>query len=336
MALEGADPWNTDGNPPTPPGGAAGGERSPDREGRGIVLKVHPALEDQFWKDCPVEPGCVIESPTSRQEEGREEKSRLAVFVEAISIAEHGAWLDVKFLGGAHKWSREEGIKAFSRERRRVHVCRVSTVECEEPGHKAWHVEEVAVMPPGMAPPDYVEKVKRKEWQKRYEEVVQSLKGRRGGGQAVASEAGPPPAPPGRISALRSRLQSRAAPPPGEGRGNIAASAALQKVPDPGSSRQAWSDSDRPPHQTGVGRGDQFRLPPGQPVESTSLHEDCAGRGRVASGSRGAPRQKIAGSEAPEEPVPAKKRPPTVRSPQGPHSTLYAPHSGLHFTLYTF
>ena len=76
----------------------AEGAGADEASGRGMVLTVDPSHE--FWKDCPVEPGCVLELPTERRTEAGIERSLMAVFVKSMEIDESGLWVTVRFLGG--------------------------------------------------------------------------------------------------------------------------------------------------------------------------------------------------------------------------------------------
>ena len=88
-----------------PPPGVMPGEEGITEEGRGLVLQVKPAADPQFWKDCPISPGCIIEFPTRRNGESGEETSAIALYVEGISRDDTGFWLTVKFLGAEDRWS---------------------------------------------------------------------------------------------------------------------------------------------------------------------------------------------------------------------------------------
>ena len=59
------------------------------------------ALEVQFWKDCRVNCGCIVEVPVTCHPEGDFDldESHFAVFVKDNQFEEHGASLDIKFLG---------------------------------------------------------------------------------------------------------------------------------------------------------------------------------------------------------------------------------------------
>ena len=103
-----------------PDGGAGPDPSGPP--GRGLVLSVVAPSEPQFWKDCPVEPGCVLELPSIRETEHGEETSEMAVFVDSVSEDATGLRVTVKFLGASTAWAREIGIKVFSREKKFVHV----------------------------------------------------------------------------------------------------------------------------------------------------------------------------------------------------------------------
>lgn len=146
-----------------------------DLGGVGPVIQVLTTEDRQFWKNCPIEVGAVLQLPTHRGEPPEVEDSNMAVFVHSLTEDESGLWLQVKFLGGAHPWSRDRGIKIFSRERRAIHVCLMGVTDCPVDAEKTWHVERFTVFPPGVPPPSYVEKAKRKDWKKLYTRSI-SLK----------------------------------------------------------------------------------------------------------------------------------------------------------------
>ena len=212
--LEGEDEGERPAFPPFPPlrREANAGE---EPGGSGPVIQVLTTEDPQFWKNCPVEVGAVLELPTHRGEPPEVEDGSFAVFIHKLTEDESGLWLQVKFLGGAQPWSRDQGIKLFSRERRAIHVCLMGVSECPVDAEKTWHVERFTVFPPGVPPPSYVEKVKRKEWKKLYQELF-SQGGKEAGGRsrkAPAEEAEVPLGGAARLSALRSRLQARTAAP---------------------------------------------------------------------------------------------------------------------------
>ena len=201
-----------EGFPPSPPEGFGAGE--PAAEEPGIAIMVDTLRDPQFWKDCPVELGSVLELPLLRHNGEEEEKGLVCVYVADVYRAESGLYLGVKMLGADAQWCRLEGVKMFSRERRRVHVCRVGPVACEEANPKLWHIQDFSVFPPGSHPPKYVEKVKLKEWRKLYaatmEERTRGDPRKRGAEPERREEEGAPD----RVAALRRRLQARKGIPP--------------------------------------------------------------------------------------------------------------------------
>ena len=201
------------GQEDSPSAGAGDGNEEEETPGRGVVFSVQPPLDPQFWKDIPFERGCILEIPAVRRGENGEEKAEMAVFVKHMEVDVSGVWVQVRFLGASTVWGREGGIKIFSRERKFVHVCRGGAADCasaEDP--KAYHVEDLAIFPAGVDPPGYVEKAKKKEWRKLYDEMIAEQAGvapRGEGAQARPAFPPVPPTPTDRISALRSRLQGR-------------------------------------------------------------------------------------------------------------------------------
>jgi hypothetical protein len=138
-----------------------------------MVIQARLPTDPQFWKDCPLEKGCIIEFPLEKPDEEEAVQSEVSVLVEEVEEDGSGLWLKVRHLGSAALWAREMAIRLFSRERRQIHVCREGCAVCsmaDDP--RSFHLDELAIFPVGMEPPDYVEKGKRKEWKKRYEEIV--------------------------------------------------------------------------------------------------------------------------------------------------------------------
>lgn len=175
-----------------------------------MVIQARLPTDPQFWKDCPLEKGCIIEFPLEKPDEEEAVQSEVSMLVEEVEEDGSGLWLKVRHLGSAALWAREMAIRLFSRERRQIHVCREGCAVCsmaDDP--RSFHLDELAIFPVGMEPPDYVERGKRKEWKKRYEEIVKEAAEVGGRGVAMASTPAFPPAAPDRISALRSRLQAR-------------------------------------------------------------------------------------------------------------------------------
>ena len=52
-------------------------------------------------------------------------------------MGDHGAWLQVKYIGASQVWLHEWAVKTFSRERQPVHVCRGGTLRCKV-RERAW------------------------------------------------------------------------------------------------------------------------------------------------------------------------------------------------------
>ena len=186
--------------------------------------------------------------------------------------------LPVKFLGGAHEWAREGGVKTFSRERKQLHVCREGAVNCSLPGDKLWHVDVLAVFPLGAQPPDYVAKPKRREWARWHAQIKGQVPAGRGKGGPVTSVPTFPPSPPDRISALRSRLQQRA--PAGAGRGSGSARSHASPARRPARDKPKRRRESR---QDGTRGGDQFGLAATGSTTEIPINAGSAGTSRGAA-----------------------------------------------------
>jgi len=209
--------------PPSPPG--EGGEGGSEVGEPGVAILVDAIRDPQFWKDCPVEKGCVLELPFLRRNGNEDEKGLVCIYVSDVCREESGLYLGVKLLGADAHWCRLEGVKMFSRQRRRVHVCKHGPLSCEDNHPKLWHIQEFAVFPPGSHPPKYVEKVKLKEWRKLYAATLEE-RGRGGLGKGEGAPERRDEGAPDRVAALRKRLQMRQHGPP--------AGAGLDAVSPPG------------------------------------------------------------------------------------------------------
>ena len=198
--------------PPSPPEGF--GREDPALGEPGLAIMVDALRDSQFWKDCPVELGSVLELPMLRRNGEEEQKGLVCVYVADVYRVETGLYLGVKMLGADAQWCRLEGVKMFSRERRRVHVCRVGPVACEDANPKLWHIQDFAVFPPGSHPPKYVERVKLKEWRKLYAATMEERTREDPAKRAADPERGEEGGALDRVAALRKRLQARHGTPP--------------------------------------------------------------------------------------------------------------------------
>ena len=118
-------------------------------------------------------------------------------------MGDHGAWLQVKYIGASQVWLHEWAVKTFSRERQPVHVCRGGTLRCkvrEERGHHVW---EFLILAPGLEPPSYVGRPKVREWRKLYADVMKA------GGRPAQEGPGQDGDVQDRIARLKERLKSR-------------------------------------------------------------------------------------------------------------------------------
>ena len=205
-AVDGPEEHPRGGNPPS---GEDGIEEEPEE---GLAIWVNALLEPTYWEDCPVEPGCVLELPIWEKLDGEEREGYMSVFVKDMMETEDGQTLGVRFLGGIPKWAQDAGVKRFSRERQRVHVCRNGAVACSFLGEKLYHTEEFKVLPRGAVPFDYVDSRMRKEW-KRLLEELQANEKKAARKEGVASPEKPGGNPPvnsatDRISALKRKLST--------------------------------------------------------------------------------------------------------------------------------
>ena len=208
---------------PNPPGGGAEGANHPAAAEAGAAGLVSLLEPGDFWTARSVRPGCILDVPVAQEEEGVQQPGCIILFVQEVKYLMPGCWVKVRFLGGEPAWARAEGIKVFSRERRDLHLCCGGVDACSETEGKAYHVELFGVYPPGHPPPECVEKAKRREWAKLYQELS------RQGAPPGAEGAGAPQGGPregdavDRISALRKRLQAGRPLAAAEESGEIAA-----------------------------------------------------------------------------------------------------------------
>eukprot|EP00435_Cladocopium_sp_Y103_P048995 s280_g14.t1 len=194
---------------PPPEGGARETDRVAEARAMGLVSLLQP---DNFWEAHPVRPGCVLDIPISQVTDGKQSPGCVIVFVQEVLYLAHGCQCKVRFLGGDPDWARAEGIKVFSRERRSLHLCMGGVDACTADNEKLYHVELFGIYPPGLPPPECVEKAKRREWSKLYQELMGSappLAAPGAGVEEKEAEENPPERDAvDRISALRKRLQA--------------------------------------------------------------------------------------------------------------------------------
>ena len=214
-------------SPPTPlegpAGGAGPGDRAAreaaeamevevmeaarrEREGNGVEPGMGIAFcatDPRSWDSNILVPGALVEIPCSPPEGSEQREGLVLLFIKELEMGDHGAWLQVKYIGASQVWLHEWAVKTFSRERQPVHVCRGGTLRCkvrEERGHHVW---EFLILAPGLEPPSYVGRPKVREWRKLYAEVMKA------GGRPAQEGPGQDGDVKDRIARLKERLKSR-------------------------------------------------------------------------------------------------------------------------------
>ena len=179
----------------------------------GVAMPVNLADDEGFWDHRPVQPGCILEVPVSRDTIDGHEDATMAVFVMAATYAPTGCWVKCKLLGGSTEWAKAHGIRVVSRERQGLHLCYGGRERCKELAKKGQHIGSFGVYLPGAGCPNYVEKAKKREWKKLYQEAMGGPPGSaRGAGEEQREAPLEADTQLDRISALRKRLQARSEP----------------------------------------------------------------------------------------------------------------------------
>lgn len=164
--------------------------------------------EDFFWTNRPSLEGGVIEFQLQPEKAEDVGDGTVACWVTSCHFDADGCSLMVKWLGSGALWSRTRAISLFSRGKRMLHVCRNGVTRCGERAKTFFHVDNFKWKPPGVAPPNFVDAVKKKEWQKLNRERS------KGGAPAKAPPGGEekddtPLGVGDRVSRLRSRLLAK-------------------------------------------------------------------------------------------------------------------------------
>lgn len=212
--MAGVGPWGGDGGDGDySPSLAEGGEGVPlaGVTDDGVATTYNLRSDEEFWDLRPVKPGCILEIPVSREMAEGPEESHWAVFVMGVRYEATGCWVRARLLGASTDWARTLGIRLISRERQSIHLCLGGREVCQEIGKKGQHITALGVFPPGEGCPGYVDKGKKREWKKLYQEAMGiSPGGARGAGGGPKEPAkGEERGPADRISALRKRLQDK-------------------------------------------------------------------------------------------------------------------------------
>ena len=177
-----------------------------EREGNGVEPGMgiaFRATDPQSWDSNILVPGALVEIPCSPPEGSEQREGLVLLFIKELEMGDHGAWLQVKYIGASQVWLHEWAVKTFSRERQPVHVCRGGTLRCkvrEERGHHVWEFLSLA---PGLEPPSYVGRPKVREWRKLYADVMKA------GGRPAQEGPGQDGDVQDRIARLKERLKSR-------------------------------------------------------------------------------------------------------------------------------
>ena len=77
----------------------------------GIAILAGTQRDPQFWKDCPVELGCILELPFTRRTGEEEDRAHVCVYVTDVESSRAGLTLGVKMLGANAQWCRLDGVK---------------------------------------------------------------------------------------------------------------------------------------------------------------------------------------------------------------------------------
>ena len=185
-----------------PDGSNVDGEELEEEEAKGLGVPFF-GTDPQSWDSGALVPGAIIEFEVSEPTlaDGTERKGLISAFVKEMETGAHGAWLRVRVLGGTTAWAMEWGTKTFSREKKRVHVCRFGLKHCKVGDERGHHIWEFMTFAPGIPPQAYVGKAKVRDWKKLYEEARGGSKEPRespGGGAGDSA--------PDRVALLKSRL----------------------------------------------------------------------------------------------------------------------------------
>ena len=208
-----------------PPEGWGGRESDVEREdGPGLEEEADPEGPDgerglglaffgtdpKSWESGALVPGAIMEFEISDKDAtgGTGRNGLVAIFIRDVEVGDHGAWIRPKMLGGSVSWSIDWGVKAFSREKQRIHVCRHGLKHCKIAEARGHHLWEFYLYPPGIPPPAYVVKARVREWKKEYKEIMEKQ-----GKLRRSPKEGAGDAPLDRVAQLRARLmQARDGP----------------------------------------------------------------------------------------------------------------------------
>ena len=283
MAMSGADEEERSPRAPFPPapppwlGGEpgveeerrdtpVGEEEAPpgDMEGSEPDAGVPFYAEDpRCWESNALTPGALVELAVS-DPAGVGAEAVVVLFLRAVDIGPHGCWAHVRLLGASAAWAQEWAIKTFSREKRRLHICRHGVKHCLVKDAKGYHVGDCFTHAPGEEPPPYVGKAKKREWGKLYEEIMREKQKPR---DAVDRGAGDPTLD--RVARLKERLMRM------KGGGAVAAA--------PERSRRVHFEEDPPARQPALKdrpvKREKTRVEVVDLVQTTSTPER-EGRGR--------------------------------------------------------
>ena len=212
--MAGVGPWGGDGGDGDySPSIADGGEGVPPVgvTEDGVATTYNLSSDEEFWDLRPVKPGCILEIPVSRELAEGPEGAHWALFVMGVRYEATGCWVRVRLLGASTEWARALGIRLISRERQSIHLCLGGRDGCKEVGKKGQHITTLGVFPPGEGCPSYVDKAKKREWKKLYQEAMGIPPGSAlgAGGGLKEPVRGEDRGPADRISALRKRLQDK-------------------------------------------------------------------------------------------------------------------------------
>ena len=149
--------------PPEPPGEAEWPDGSePDEHAAGSQDEEDDASlgtpffvsDPKCWESGALKPGALIEFEIEDQNgpDGGRRTGLVLVFVKAVEMGDHGCWATVRILGGSLDWCTEWGIKTFSREKKRLHICRFGPKHCGVADARRHHIGALFTIAPAVPP----------------------------------------------------------------------------------------------------------------------------------------------------------------------------------------
>ena len=177
--------------------------------GPGLVIDV--VRTPKFWESNLLCSGCIIEFELEVGKGSGKETGGVAVYVKSMEKTDNGWWLEPKLLGGTTEAVYAGAKNIFGKEKKKIHVCWHGASSCPIQGVRAHHIDKLRVHLMGADPPEYVDKVKKREWLK----LVGEFKALLGGDADIAGEAGEKPEKDGKadpvdkLKELKKKLAAR-------------------------------------------------------------------------------------------------------------------------------